>query len=172
MATVWLFVRNPLLFEVTFTFSFKTLRYFSSGRSPLCSSTRSLRPLMLNLSFLKVTSKQQYVLLHRHNVSEHLNFSLKRPGSLLSCCLCFTQHVRGRKFATLSAVKQLTQSFYRNLCPSVLISGLVQSSSSFSARARFSESVSISDSSNLFTSQNPLKKLYYSSKNRSFAYWR
>ena len=31
-------------------------RYFSSGPSPLCSSTRLLRPLLLNLSLLEVTS--------------------------------------------------------------------------------------------------------------------
>ena len=42
------FFRNPLLFEVTFAVSFKTLRYFSSGPPPLCSSTRLLRPLLLN----------------------------------------------------------------------------------------------------------------------------
>ena len=119
---------------------------------------------------LEVTSKQQYVLLHRHNISVHLNSSLKRPGSLLSCCSCFTQHVRGKKFATASAVKVSTQSFDRNLCHSSLISGLIQASSSFSARARCSKSVSISNSSNLFISQNLVKRLYYSSNVRSFAY--
>ena len=64
-------------------------------------------------------------------ISVHLNSSLKRPGSLLSCCLCFTQHVLGKNFATASAVKLSTQSFDRNLCHFVLISGLIQSSSSF-----------------------------------------
>ena len=156
---MWLFVRNPLLFEVTFTFSFKTLRYFSSGPSPFCSSTRLLRPLLLKLGSLEVTSSQNYVLLHRHNISVHLNSSLKRPGSLLLCCLCFAQPIRGKKFATASAVKLLTQSFDRNLCHPAVISGLIQSSSSFLARARYSESLSISNSSNLFTSQNLVKKL-------------
>ena len=61
----------------------------------LCSSTRLLIPLLLNFSSLEVTS--QYVLLHRHNISEHLESSLKRPGYLLSCCLHFTQHVHRKK---------------------------------------------------------------------------
>ena len=40
------FVRNDVFF------SFKTLRYSSSGPSPLCSSTRLLRALLLNLGLL------------------------------------------------------------------------------------------------------------------------
>ena len=140
-----MFVRNPLLFEVTFTVSFKILRHFSSRPLPLCSSTRLLRLLLLNLILIQVTLWQQYVLLHRHNISVHLNSSLNRPGSLLSLCLCFTQHVLGKKFATASAVKLPIQSFARKLCHSALISGLIQSSSFFSARARYSESVSFSN---------------------------
>ena len=80
-------------------------------------------------------------------------------GSLLSWWLCITQHVRGKIFATASAVKLSTQSIARYLCHSALNSGLIQSSSSSSARARYSESVSISNSSNMFTSQNLVKKL-------------
>ena len=102
---------------------------------------------------------EQHVFLHRHNTSVHLNSSLNRPGSLSSCCLCFIQHVLGKKIATASAVKLSTQSFDRNLCHSALISGLIQSSRSFSARASYSESVSFSSSLNLFTSQNLVKKL-------------
>ena len=141
-----MFVRNPLLFQMTFTVSFKTLRFFSSGPSRLCYSTRLLR-------------QQQYVLLQRHNISVHLNSSLNGPDPLLSCCLCFTQYVLGKKIDTTSAVKVSTQSFDRNLCHSAPVSGLIQSSSSFSARARYSESVSISNFSNLFRSQNLVKKL-------------
>ena len=51
------------------------------------------------------------VILRRHNIPVHLNSSLKRPSSLLSCCLCFTQHALVKKFATASAVKLPTQSF-------------------------------------------------------------
>ena len=92
-----------------------------------------------------------YVLiLHRHNISVHLHPSLKKPGSLLSCCSCFTQHVREKQFVTASAVKLSTQSIDRNLCYSALILGLIQSSSSFSARARHSEY--FSNSSKSFTS--------------------
>ena len=60
----------------------------SSGPLPLCVSTGLLRPLLLNLGLLEVTSYQQYVLLHRHNICVHLNSSLNRPGSLLSCFFC------------------------------------------------------------------------------------
>ena len=65
----------------------------------------------------------------------------------------------GEIIATASAVKLSTQSFDRNFCHSALISGLIQSSSSFWARTRYSEPVSISNFSNLVTSQNFLKKL-------------
>ena len=126
---------------------------------PFCSSTHLLRPLLLNLGLLELTSWQQYVLLHCHKISVHLNSSLKRPGSFLSRWLCFPQYVREKKFARASSMKLSTQSFDRNLCHFGLISGPVQCSSSFSARTRYSEFVSISNSSNLLTSQNLVKKL-------------
>ena len=85
---------------------------------------------------LEVIWELQYVLLHRHNISVNLNSSLKRPDSLLLCCFCSSQHVRGKKFATASAMKLSIQSFDRNLYHSALISSLIQSSSSFSAKAR------------------------------------
>ena len=115
---------------------------------------RLVETLTAKYTFIKVTSYQQYVSLHRHNVSVHLNSSLKTPGSLLSCCLCFTQHVWGKKFVTGSAVKLMKQSVDRNLCHSALVSGRIQSFSFFSARARYKKSVSIASSSNLFISQN------------------
>ena len=155
---------------VTFTVSFKTLRYFSSGPTPLCSSTHLLGALLLNLGLLEVILLQQYVLLHRHNNSVHLNSSLKRPGSLLSCFLCFTQHVGGKIFTTASALKLSTRSFDQNLCHSALSSGLIQSSSSLSAREKYNESVSNSNFPDLFTSQSLVKRFQYSSKIRSFAY--
>ena len=97
-----------------------------------------------------MTSWQQYVLLHKHIISVHLNSSLKKPRSLLSNCFCFTQHVWGNEYAAASAVKLSIQSSDRNLSPSVIISGLMQSSSPFSARARYSVSVSISNPLSLF----------------------
>ena len=147
-----LFVRNPLVLDVTLTFSFKTLRYFFSGPWPLFSSKRLLTILLLCLCLFDVTSNQQYVLLHRHIISVNLNSCLKRPGFLLSCCIHFTQDVRGQKKATTSAAKLSTQSFDRSICHSALNSGLIQSSCSFSAIASYSESVSISNSSKLPTS--------------------
>ena len=150
---------DSYMFEVTFIFSFRTLRYFYSCPSTFCSSTRLLRASLLNLGLLEVSSLQQYVLVHRHNIFVNLNSPLKKPCSLLSCCLCFTQHVREKKLATASALKLSKQSFDRNLCFSSLISVLIQSSIFFSARARYSESVSISNSSNLFASKNLVKKM-------------
>ena len=38
------FVRKPLFVDVMFTLSSGTVRYFSRGSSPLCSSVRLLRP--------------------------------------------------------------------------------------------------------------------------------
>ena len=75
------------------SFFVQDISILSSGPSMLCSSTRLLRSLLLNIGLLESTSYQQYVLQHRHNISVHLNSSLNRPRSLLSCCLCFTQHV-------------------------------------------------------------------------------
>ena len=98
--------------------------------------------------------------------------SLKRPESLLSCCLCFKQHVRGEKFAIALAIKLSTQAFDLKRSHSVLIAGLIRSSNSSSTRERRSESVSISNSSSFFMSQNFLNKLYYGSSIRGFAYRR
>ena len=130
-----------------------------SGPPSLCSSIRLLRSLLLFLSFSEVTSQQQCVLVHRQDIPVQLNSSLNGPGSLLSCCLCFTQHVREKKFASASAVKLLTQSFDGNLCHSASISSLIHYSISFSARARYSEGLSFSNFPNMVTSQNLLTKL-------------
>ena len=89
-----------------------------------------------------------YVFFYRHSITVHLNSSLTRQGSLLSCCLCFTQNVRRKNFSTRSAVQLSTQSIDRILCNSDLISSLIQASSSFSARARYSEYVYNSNSTN------------------------
>ena len=86
-----------------------------------------LRILLPSLGLLEVTSKHRYVLLQRHNFSVHLYSSSKRPGSFLSCCLCFTQHVQGKKFATASAGEELRQFFNRNHPHSAFVSGLIQS---------------------------------------------
>ena len=78
----------------------------------------------------------------------------------------------GRILLSASAVKLSTQSFDCNLCTTALVSGLIHSSNFFSARSRYSKSVSISNSSNLFLSQKLVKKFYHSSNICSFLYWR
>ena len=69
----------------------------------------------------------------KNSISVLLNSSLKNPGSLLSCFLCFSEHFRGKKFATALAVKLSVQCFDKKRSQSAFISGHIQSSSSFSA---------------------------------------
>ena len=84
-------VRNHLLFEVTFIFSFKTLRYFSSGPTPLCSSTRLFRTLLLNICLLEVRSYQQYVLPHRQHLrTSQLFFEKARLCLIMLFLFCTT----------------------------------------------------------------------------------
>ena len=127
--------------------------------SPLCCKTHFLRSLRLNLNLIEVTPNQQYVYdtIHKHDISVHLNSSWKSPGSHLSCYLCLAQHVREKKFPSQSAVQLSLQPLNHNSSHSLLISGRKRYSSSFSARARWKEFVSISKFSNMFRSQNLVK---------------
>ena len=52
-------------------------------------------------------------LLHRLNISVHLNSSLIKPGSHLLCFLCLAQQVLVKKFCKASAVKFCTTSAAR-----------------------------------------------------------
>ena len=161
-----MFERNSLFVDVIINFPFRTRRYLSKGPSPLYSSTRLLRPL-LNLKLLEVTSKQQNFLLHTKNISVHLNAPLKGPGSLLSCFLCLSQHIRGKSFRDTPVVKLSPQSYDCNWSDSVFICGRIQSSIFFLARAWYTKSVSISNSSKMFTSQN-VKKVVVDLKHSQF----
>ena len=91
--------------------------------------------------------------------------------SLVMSFLCLSQHFHGKNRAA-SAVKNFVYSIGRSFSHYAFFSGRIQSSSSFLARARKSESMSLSNSSDWFTSQILVKKLYYSSNSRSFAYSR
>ena len=66
----------------------------------------------------------------------------------LSHIMLFVFHTTcsGEEFCYSVSSETIAQSFDRNLCLSILIAGLIQCFSSFSARARYSESVSISNS--------------------------
>ena len=66
-------------------------------------------------------------LAQRHNISVHRNSSLKRPGSLLSCFLCFSQHVRGKKLPLESAIKLSLQSSLRRNSHTSFLFSLMQS---------------------------------------------
>ena len=105
MAIICWIVRNPLLVEITLTDSSGTLQFFVNDPSPQSCRVHLLSPLFLKWYFLRFWLWRQYVLLQRHNVSEHLNSSLKRPGSLVSCFLCVLQQVLGQKMTVAFAVK-------------------------------------------------------------------
>ena len=46
----------------------KTYRDFALGLSPLCSNVHLLSLLLLNFNLLLSKSKQQYALMHKHNI--------------------------------------------------------------------------------------------------------
>ena len=112
----------------------KNFAILRRGPSPLCPNMRILRHLLLKLNFYRFcrSGSKFYC---KYSISEHLNCSLKRPSSRLSCFLCSSRHIRG-KFPAASRVKQ---SFDSSCSHSVFISGHIDSSSSFSARARYSD---------------------------------
>ena len=97
--------------------------------------------------------------MHKHNISVQRNSSLKRPGSRLSYFICFVQQVLEKKLVVALAVKSSLHFFVLNKLHSVLDSSRMQSYISFSDRAKYKKSVSISNSPNLLTSQNLSKKL-------------
>ena len=100
-----------------------------------------------------------------------MNSSLKRSCFLLSSVLPLSQNIR-KKFQSASAIKVSLQSSDCSRSHSAFISGRTQSSGSFSARARCNESLSISNPSNSFTSQNLMKKMQRRSNICCFLFWR
>ena len=87
----------------------------------------------------------------------------KTTLSLVRFLLCLSQHLQEKIIDSTSAVKLSFQSFDRNCLRTAFIFGRIRSSSSFSARSRDRELVYTSNSSKLFTPQNFVKKLWYSS---------
>ena len=135
-----LFMRKPLFVDVILVFSSRTRQYLFNDWSTLCSSVRLLEHLVLNWYFFEATSEKQYVLLQSRNIYEHLNlnFSLKSPGTRLSC-LRACHSTFGEK--TWMHQQWNFQSINRYRYHYVFISGRIHSSSSSSARARYSDSV-------------------------------
>ena len=89
-----------------------------------------------------------------------LHSSLKSPGYPLSSVLFLSQqHFRGKRFPAAPPVKLSLQSPKRRHSQPAFISVRTQSSKSFSARARYSESVSISIYSKLFATHISVKKI-------------
>ena len=108
-------------------------------------------------------------MLHKHNISVQRNSSLKRPASRLSCFVCFVQQVLGKKLVVALAEKSSLQSSVLNRLHSALDSSRMQSYNSFSDRAKYKESVSNSNSSNLLTSQNLSKKVVVKLQHSKFS---
>ena len=97
---------------------------------------------------------------------------MKRPDSRLSYfSLPFTTDSE-ENFSNCISKDTIGTSFESNCSHSASISRRIQSSSSLSAKTRYRESVSLSNSSILLIPKSLLKKLYYSSSIRSFGIWK
>ena len=138
--------------DVILTFSYRTRRYLFKGPTPLCSSTRLLRPLLLNLNLLEATA----VRLATDTTSCTHELFFEKPGFSLVFFVLVTAHSGKETSGCISSELSL-QSFDRNRSHSDFISGRIQSCSSFTARARYRASMSISKSP--FTSQYLVTKL-------------
>ena len=164
---------TSVCWRIFFVFSSSTQPWFSMDPSTLCSSTNLFRFLKLNLIFVVVATLQQQVMLHKHSISIHLNFLLMILGSLLSSFWCLSKHIWWKNFATLHE-----QWNYR--CNPPIAGAPIPLSFQVGYNPPF-PSGQEQDTANLcpFPSlltclrhRNWWKKLYYSSNNRSFAYWR
>ena len=142
-----------------FTHSSKTLRYFSRRPTPLCSISRLLRPLLLNFNLLEVLWKQQYVLVKRQIYSQLQNTSLRRRCSPLSCFFLLVTAESPENFPNCISSGTLGKSFDHFCSHSAFISSRIKASSCFSARAQYSETVSVPNSSNVFTSRTLVTRL-------------
>ena len=100
--------------------SSKTSRYLAIGPSPQSSNVLLCKPLLMTLYLLELDSDQQWVLLHKHNISVKRKTSTKRPGSRLSCFLCSVQQVLGKKLVVALVVKSSLQSSVRINSHSIL----------------------------------------------------
>ena len=158
-ATVWSFVRRPLFVDVFFTASAKPLRNLSRRPSPLWFIIRLSKLSLLNLNFLKVfvVAVEGFTTKTQHSRTRELPFEKTWLSLVMFFELIITSS--GKKRPLASAVRQAVRSFEPNRSHSALIAGPIQFSSSFSARATYGESVSISFSSKLFTSQNLVEKI-------------
>ena len=115
--------------------------------------TKLLRRLLLKFMLVEAASLQQYSLTKGHNVSEHLNSSFKNWATSHHVFFCFPCNKSGAmnffKHPSLnSQYSQYTFSY------SALIPDRTHWVCSFSARAMFSEAVSISNSSIFLNLQN------------------
>ena len=79
--TKWLKVLSPRFVDFKLKASSRTRLYLDIRPSPVSSSVLLLSPLLKNLNLSLLLSKQQYVLLHRHNISVQRKSSLNNPGS-------------------------------------------------------------------------------------------
>ena len=135
-----------------------TLRFFGIGPSLQSFRVRLLRRFMQNVHLLLFRSSQENDLLHKRNISVHLNSSSKRPGSLLWCFLCILQHILGKKISVALAVKVSVQHPESIALQSLCFSRRNSFSKFSSDRVNSRESVSFSISLYLSASQNFLLK--------------
>ena len=150
------------------SYNFCFVQHFSKiykDPSTRYSDFRLFSPLLLSLNILLGQAKQQYVLLHKHNISMHRSSCLNNRGLLLSCFfLCLAQQVLEKKLLQPSALTANQYRLYIVAIPALVFFHFVYNHTTlFCTSDEYKESVGISISSYLSVSQNFTKKLAYSS---------
>ena len=91
--------------------STNAFRHFALGPSPLSLNVRLFSPSTLKLSMLLRVSSQQYVLLHKRNLSVHRISSLNKPRFTFIMFFVVSAIRPGRKIAA-SVCSELTISLF------------------------------------------------------------
>ena len=150
---------NLLFVGVKFTPSASTLLYFAMGSSPGSSRTRLLKPLLLSLS-LPVCG-------HSSNRSYYLNIAawytyipLQKIQAFVYCVFLVTATRWREEIRFCICLKRISAESFLHFSQMASLSDWIQSYKISLARAKKSESVSISNVINLFKSGRTCQRSY------------
>ena len=149
----------------------RTRQYLSKDTSSLCCSTRLLMPLLLSLFFSQTTSKQQCIMLQRHNISTSEHFFGNFWLSLIVFLVLVTAHSVEEISGCISS--ETVTAIYRPLklplcshfCPDSIFQFFLGNSKiqQNCGQCQLFEIVIVTESG---------EKVVYSCSVLSFAYWR